>query len=114
MKTRILYLPAIALISLAFSACNADDNKQEDNTTDTQYVYPAKTVPVTPEKTQTRQDNTDLDKTYRLDSTAVEQEGQLNWALPIIAPRDGTRIRKKLSSGVKSAELKKEALHYSR
>ena len=104
MKTRILYLPAIALLSLAFSACNADDNKQEDNTTDTQYVYPAKT----------RQDNTDLDKTYRLDSTAVEQEGQLNWALPIIAPRDGTRIRKQLSSGVESAELKKEALHYSR
>lgn len=57
---------------LVFTACNQQNTNSESEatTTDTEmadvdYVYPAETVPVSPEKTKTEQDNTDVDKNYR-------------------------------------------------
>jgi TonB family protein len=57
---------------LVFTACNQQDTNSENETaaTDTEmadvdYIYPAETVPVSPEKTTTEQDNTDVDKNYR-------------------------------------------------
>lgn len=57
---------------LVFTACNQQNTNSETETAatetqmeNTEYVYPAETVPVSPEKTKTEQDNTDVDKNYR-------------------------------------------------
>ncbi len=57
---------------LVFTACNQQNTDSDSETTaadtemaDVDYVYPAETVLVTPEKTKTEQDNTDVDKNYR-------------------------------------------------
>ena len=68
--TNLIILSGLLLTA---AACG-QQNQDEAEDADVKYVYPAETIPVSPDTTQTRQDNTEVEKDLKIDSTAHLEE----------------------------------------